>query len=172
MAENKSYTIHRSKKSLVDRGLHASDRLRTLLEDTESRLEHVADIDGVGYVNDARAVDLLSTRDTFKCVTRPIIWIAAAPAHERDYALIEKYVKYKVKEIVVYGGTADFMKRHVGHLVEGFTEAKDLKQAVVRSHRNAVKGDLVVFSPACLPHDGYRHFVERGDRFKTFIAEL
>lgn len=172
MEEKKTYTIHQSKKSLVDRSHNAPDKLRTLLENTEYRLDTVAEIKDIRYVNDSRAIDLLSTRDTLKCLTKPLIWIAAAPAHERDYALIKKHVRYKVKRIVVYGGSADYMKRHLGSLVERFNETTDLASAVELSHKHAIKNDTVVFSPACLPHDGYRNFVDRGDAFKNLVNAL
>ncbi len=172
MEDKKTYTIHQSKKSLVDRGHDAPDKLRTLLENTEYRLDTVAEINDVRFVNDSRAIDLLSTRDTLKCLMKPLIWIAAAPAHERDYALIMKHVRYKVKRIVVYGGSADYMKRHLGPLVERFNETADLASAVEQAYKWAVKNDTVVFSPGCLPNDDYRNFVDRGDAFKNMVNAL
>jgi len=172
MDQKKStYTIHKSKKSLVDRGHTASEKLRKLLEETEYRIDPVGDKAGVQFVNDSRAIDLLSTRDTLKCLNKPLLWIAAAPAHDRDYALIKKHVKYKVKQIIVYGQSADFMKSKLGPLVDKFHVVPDLPSAVKLSAEVAIKGDTVVFSPACAPDDEYRNYVDRGRAFKQFVAE-
>lgn len=172
MEEGRSYTIHKSKKSQIDRDLTARESLRVTLAQTDYRLEPVGKIDGVTYVNDSRACDLLSTRDSFKCILKPIVWLAAEPPHERDYALIENYVKYKVKAVIVSGGKAEDMKRKLEHLVENFSSGLNLREAVRLAHTISDAGDAVVYSPGCTPHDDYRNFVDRGDQFALYVEEL
>jgi UDP-N-acetylmuramoylalanine--D-glutamate ligase len=172
MGEGKSYTIHKSKKSQVDKELTARESLIKALESTAHRMESLGEIEGVEFINDARAADLLSTRDTFKCMMKPAVWLSATTVHERDYALIEKYVKYKIKAIVVYGGEGADMREKLNHLVDDFHAGESLKEAVTICKNIADEGDVVVFSPSCLPEDEFRNFVDRGDAFKIYVDEL
>lgn len=172
MSEGKTYTIHKSKKSLVDRFMNARESLRRSLEDTSHRLEIVRELKGVEFLNDARSSDLLSTRDSFKCIQKPVIWLSATTPHERDYALIEKYVKYKIKSVVMYGGNGDDMKYKLEHLVEEFSSGRTLRDAVEISYRLASEGDVIAFSPSCVPSDDFRNFADRGSAFIRYVNEL
>lgn len=167
--ENKSYSIHKSKKSQVDRIMEARESLRKNLEDTAHRLERVLEYQGVEYISDTRSTDLLSTRDTFKCTLKPIIWLAGSTAHERDYSLLEKYVKYKIKSIVVYGPGAEDMTQKLKHLVESIFSESDLETAVRKSSKIAKKGDVIIFSPSCIIKDQYENFAQRGRAFKQIV---
>jgi UDP-N-acetylmuramoylalanine--D-glutamate ligase len=172
MTESKTYTIHKSKKSLVDRFMDARESLRRTLEDTSHRLEIVDELKGVEFLNDARSSDLLSTRDSFKCLQKPIIWIAATTTHDRDYALIEKYVKLKIKGIVVYGTNGDDMMRKLEGLVESFAAGRSLEDAVQLAYKQAQDGDVVIFSPSCVPNDDFRNFVDRGVAYVQYVNKL
>lgn len=172
MTDSRTYTIHKSKKSLVDRFMNARESLRRSLEDTTYRLEIVREHKGVTYLNDARSSDLLSTRDSFKCLQQPIIWLAATTPHERDYALIEKYVKYKIRSIVVYGSNGDDMRFKLENFVEHFAAGRTLDEAVLMAARLAMKGDAVIFSPSCVPSDEFRNFADRGLAFSQYTNQL
>lgn len=172
MSAGKTYTIHKSKKSQVDRQMNARESLRKTLESTAHRLELVRHTGGVEFINDARSSDLLSTRDSFKCILKPIIWLAATTPHERDYALIEKYVKYKIKCVVAYGSGGDDMRYKLEHLVEKFTSGRTLQDAVVKAYNLASSGDVVIFSPSCVPADDYRNFADRGAAFVQYTKQL
>jgi len=169
--ENKSYSIHKSKKSQVDRIMEARESLRKNLESTAHRLERVLEHNGVEYISDTRSADLLSTRDTFKCTLKPIIWLAGSTAHDRDYSLLEKYIKYKIKSIVVYGPGADDMTQKLKKLVEGMFQENKLENAVKKASEIAQKGDVVIFSPSCVMKDEYSDFAQRGQAFKRILKQ-
>jgi len=169
--ENKSYSIHKSKKSQVDRIMEARESLRKNLESTAHRLERVLENKGIEYVSDTRSADLLSTRDTFKCTLKPIIWLAGSTAHERDYSLLEKYIKYKIKSIVVYGKGVDDMTKKLKNLVEGMFQETTLEDAVKKSIEIAKRGDVVIFSPSCVLKDEYDDFAQRGLAFKQILKQ-
>ncbi len=172
MTETRTYTIHKSKKSLADRFMTARESLRRTLEDTAHRLEVVREVSGVEFLNDARSSDLLSTRDSFKCLQKPIVWLAATTPHERDYALIEKYVKYKIKAIVTYGSNGEDMRYKLEDFVENFDAGRSLEEAVVLAYKTALPGDVVIFSPSCVPSDDYRNFAERGMAYLQYTNNL
>lgn len=169
MAANKSYTIHKSKKSLSDKALDAGENLKRSIDELEHRNEWIADFKDISFVNDARSSDILSTRDTFKCILKPIIWLSANTQYDRDFALIEKYLKFKVKSIVVYAHSADAMKHKLSHLVEHFKYEYKIEDAVMAAFALAEPGDCILFSPGCLPEDGYGSYVERGNAFRQAI---
>jgi UDP-N-acetylmuramoylalanine--D-glutamate ligase len=169
--ENKSYSIHKSKKSQVDRIMEARESLRKNLESTAHRLERVLEHDGVEYISDTRSTDLLSTRDTFKCTLKPIIWLAGSTAHDRDYSLLEKYIKYKIKSIVVYGPGAEDMSQKLKNLVESISRESNLEAAVKKASEIAKRGDVIIFSPSCLIKDKYEDFAQRGLAFKQIVKQ-
>jgi UDP-N-acetylmuramoylalanine--D-glutamate ligase len=170
--ENKSYTIHKSKKSQVDVKLTARESLKNNLANTSHRLDLVKEVGGVEFICDTKAIDLLSTRDSFKCITKPIIWLAASTDHDRDYALIEKYVKKKVKAVVVYGDSGDDMKRKLGDNLDKFGSKPKLEEAIDLAYAYAEKGDVVIFSPSCKTEDEYNNYSDRGLAFTRRVNEL
>lgn len=170
--EGKSYTIHKSKKSQSDRFMEARASLRKTLEGTSHRLEKVAELNDVEFVSDTRSTDLLSTRDTFKCVLKPIVWLAGTTSHERDYSLLEKYVKYKVKSIILYGGNGEDMRKKLKPFVDGFYIENGLEAAVARAFKESSAGDAVIYSPSCAPVDDYVDFSDRGMAFKRIVQEF
>jgi UDP-N-acetylmuramoylalanine--D-glutamate ligase len=172
MPEGKSYTIHKSKTSPVNRDLTARESLKRALEKTAHRMDSVRTVGGVEFINDARSTDLLSTRDSMKCIMKPAIWLAATTPHERDYALIEMYVKYKIKAIVVYGAEGHDMHAKLEHLVDDFVNADHLQKAVLLCYEIAEQNDLVIYSPSCLPNDEYKNFFDRGIAFREFVNQL
>ena len=172
MPEGKSFSIHKSKKSLVDKLLTARESLVKTLEETSHRLEIVRLVNEVDFINDSKSTDLLSTRDSLKCIQKPVIWIACTPPHDRDYALIEKYVKYKIKAIVAFSSESDDIRRKLSDMVEKFDSAPSLKEAIVKAVSFAKKGDTILFSPSCASFDMYDNYIERGNAFKKIINLL
>ena len=172
MAEGKSYTIHKGKKSQSKTSVAALNRMCKKLEATAYRMDLVGEVDGIGFLNDSRSVDLLSTKDSFKCLVGPTVWLTTTTPHERDFALIEKYISEKIKAIVVYGAEAIDMRFKLEKLVNTFLIVADLKEAVNASFKVAEADDLVIYSPSCVAQDGYLNFVDRGQAFDKYVKEL
>jgi len=172
MAEGKTYTIHKGKQSLVKTSEEGLERMRKKLEKTAYRIEPVAIIDDVEFISDTRALDLLSARDSFQCLTSPVVWLTTTTPHERDFALVEKYIAEKVKAIVIYGAQALNMRDQLGKLVEVFRTVTDLKEAVKVCFDLAQANDQVIYSPGCVVDDGYVNFVDRGRAFEKYVKEL
>ncbi len=171
MADNK-YTIHKSKKSQVDKDLTAKPSLKKNIAKTPYRLDFVRKVSGVEFYCDTKASDLLSTRDSFKCIERPIRWLVASASHDRDYALIEKYVEAKVEGIVVYGGLGQDMKKKLGGVISKFDASIELDEAVQKAYQMAEEGDAIVFSPSCAIKDDYNNYADRGQAFIQMVNDL
>ncbi len=168
----KSYTIHRSKKSQADKDLAASETLRKNLIELTYRVVSVATISGVEFICDSRSADLLSTRDTFKFIDKPMVWISAKAKHDRDYSLIEEYVEKKVKGIVVYGEPCEDMQQKLEGYVEKFISKPTLAEAIKAAFKIASNSDAVVYSPSCVVDDGFLTYVDRGKEFIRTVKEL
>jgi UDP-N-acetylmuramoylalanine--D-glutamate ligase len=172
MQNPRNFTIHKSKKSLVDRMMTARKSLINHLDSTDHRLEIVDTIEGVTYINDSKATGILDTRDSLKCLNQPVVWIGCVTPHDRDYSLIEKYVKYKIKSIVVFGSGGDDVKRQFEDKVERFVKVGNLYDAVAQASRLAMAGDAILFSPSCASFDMFANYVERGNAFKKAVNQL
>ena len=172
MGAAKSYTIHKGKKSQLKTSMTALERMRQNLEETAFRLDSVRVINEIRFLNDSRAVDLLSTRDSFKCLKTSAVWLTTTTPHERDFALIENYIRRKIESIVVYGAEAVDMRKQLGSLVKKFLTVDDLNEGVKRSYEIAEANESVIFSPSCVVEDEYLNFVDRGRAFEKFVKEL
>jgi UDP-N-acetylmuramoylalanine--D-glutamate ligase len=172
MSERKTFTIHKSKKSLVDKLLTARQSLVKTLDSTDHRMETVAEINNVEFINDSKATEILDTRDSLKCLMKPIIWVACSTPHDRDYALIEKYVRYKVKSIIVLGSGGDDLKNSFEEKVDKFHKATNLYEAIAMAKKLALPGEVVLFSPSCASYDMFSNYVERGNAFKKVVTQL
>lgn len=171
-SKKKTYTIHKSKKSQSDKTLSAGENLRRNLERTTYRVDSVATVRGVEFICDTRSADLLSTRDTFKYLEKPIIWISGRPKHERDYSLLENYLTHKIKAIVVYGGQSEDMENKLESFIQSFDSKTTLEEAVKAAVKVAKDGDVVVFSPSCAVKDDYLNYVDRGKDFIRIVEKL
>ncbi len=169
---DKSYTIHKSKKSQVDIKLTARESLKNSIASTSHRIDFVREISNVEFLCDTKSTDLLSTRDSFKCVSRPIIWLAATTQHDRDYALIEKYVRFKVRSVVVYDGAGEDMKRKLIEDLDQFESRSTLEQAIQTAYKIASPGDVVIYSPSCMVEDDYNNYSDRGIAFTRCVGQL
>lgn len=172
MASQRTFTIHKSKKSLVDKLMTARQSLIKNLDTMDHRLETVAEIDGATFINDSKSTGILDTRDSLKCINQPIIWIACSTPHDRDYSLIEKYVKYKIKSIVVFGTGGDDIKKSFEDQVEHFVRVANLYEAVAHAKKLSAAGDAVLFSPSCASFDLFTNYVERGNAYKKVVNQL
>lgn len=170
--ESKVFTIHRGKQSLADKLLDAREKLIKELKSTEHRLEDVDEKDGVLFINDAKAVNLITTKDSIRCLKRPVVWIVCSTPYDRDFMLLNKMVEYKVKSIVILGESADDIKRELKPLVDQMIQTYTLKDAVIEAKNLASKGDCVLFSPSCPPTPEYNNFVEMGLAFKQEVSKL
>lgn len=172
MKEKKSYTIHKSKKSQTDKTLSASDNLRRNLERTTYRVDTVATVKDVEFVCDSRSADLLSTRDSFKYLEKPIIWISGKAKHERDYSLIEAYLINKIKGVVIYGLNGEDANTVLTTIVKAVKVKESLAEAVNAAYKMAAKGDVVLYSPSCAVKDEYLNYVDRGKDFIRMVNDL
>ena len=151
------------------------DDIRRALEDfsgVEHRLEPVADIDGVHWINDSKATNVNSCWYALEAMTGPTVLILGGKDKGNDYSEILPLVKEKVTAIVAMGvdnaKIVDFFAPHVERIADTHT----LDDAIEACRSFAREGDTVLLSPCCASFDLFKSYEDRGRRFKDAVRKL
>lgn len=136
------------------------------------RLEFVARIHGVDFINDSKATNVNSTWYALESMQNKVVWIAGGIDKGNDYTLLKDLVKSKVKAIVCLGAKNDNIIKFFGPLVEKIYETTSMNEAVNLSNHLATKDETVLLSPACASFDLFENFEERGNMFKEAVNRL
>lgn len=138
----------------------------------EHRLEFVANVHGVSYINDSKATNVNATWYALESFQKPIVWIVGGKDKGNDYSKLIPLVKQKVKAIICLG--IDNLKIHgaFGDLVETMVDVTSAEEAVEEAFSLVKKGDIVLLSPACASFDLFENYEDRGNRFKAAVKSL
>jgi UDP-N-acetylmuramoylalanine--D-glutamate ligase len=141
-------------------------------ESLEHRMEHVATVRGVEFINDSKATNVNSTWYALESTEKPTILILGGVDKGNDYTLIEELVKEKVKAIICMG--TDNVKIHEAFeaMVPAIVDVQSAAEAVQSAFQLAAKGDVVLLSPACASFDLFKNYEDRGDQFKQAVRDL
>lgn len=138
----------------------------------EHRLEHVAKISGVAYINDSKATNVNSTWYALESVSAPIVLIMGGVDKGNDYSMLKDLVKSKVKAIVCLGKNNKRIHEAFEEDVEIIVNTFSAIEAVQVAYHLAKKGDTVLLSPACASFDLFKSYEDRGNQFKMAVKEL
>jgi len=138
----------------------------------EHRLEYVATIRGVDYINDSKATNINSTWYALEEATRPVIWIAGGQDKGNDYSILLPLVKAKVKAIICLGIDNTKIHRDFQPHVPLIIDADTAEEAVQLAYKLAEKEEIVLLSPACASFDLFKNYEDRGDQFKKAVFNL
>src|SRR5687767_15617250 len=141
-------------------------------ESLEHRMEPVATIRGVEFINDSKATNVNSTWYALESMNKPTILVLGGVDKGNDYSLITDLVKEKVKAIICLG--ADNRKIHdaFGNIVSTIVNTDNAVDAVKAAFHLSNKGDVVLLSPACASFDLFKNYEDRGNQFKRAVKEL
>ena len=137
----------------------------------EHRLEFVKEINAVRYFNDSKGTNVGAVMKSLESFIEPIILIAGGRDKAGDFSQLRHLVRDKVKTLVLIGEASEKIKIALGDLTETVM-AQDLREAVRISRSMAVKGDVVLLSPACASFDMFVNFEDRGRQFKKIVMEM
>jgi len=151
------------------------DIIRESLEDfvnVEHRLEFVASINGIEFINDSKATNINSTWYALESMQKPTVLILGGQDKGNNYDEILDLVKEKVKAIVCLGvDNSKIIKAFKGS-VENIMEAGSAGEAVAMCYKLATKGDVVLLSPACASFDMFQNYEDRGAQYKAAVRGL
>ena len=150
----------------------SKDSIREALSDftgVEHRLEFIADIDGVEWINDSKATNVNSCYYALESMKRPTVLILGGKDKGNDYSEILPLVQEKVKSIVAMGKDnakiIDFFTGKVPQIVD----THSLADAAEACRKLASAGDTVLLSPCCASFDLFKSYEDRGRQFKDYV---
>ncbi len=151
------------------------DIVRESLEDftnVEHRLEFVAKVNGIEFINDSKATNINSAWFALESMENPTVWIVGGVDKGNDYSELTALVREKVKAIVCLGTDNQKIIEAFSGIVETIVEAKSAAEAVAYGYRLAQKDEIVLLSPACASFDLFENYEDRGNQFKQAVRML
>ncbi len=151
------------------------ETIRESLQDfqnAEHRLEFVASVNGIEFINDSKATNVNSTWYALESMQKPVVWICGGQDKGNDYNELNDIVKQNVKAIVCLGKDNKKIIKAFEGIVETIVETNNAADAVAASYKLAKKGDVVLLSPACASFDLFKNYEDRGMQFKGAVRSL
>lgn len=149
-----------------------AERLRAF-KGVAHRMEPVATIDGVLYVNDSKGTNPDSTEKALGSYgERPIVLIAGGRNKGSDMAVLVPLMRAHCRGVVLVGeATGDFIDAFERTGYTDYVCAESFEDAVAKAREMAQSGDVVLLSPACASWDMFDNFEQRGDLFKELVKD-
>lgn len=141
-------------------------------EGIEHRLEFVAKVNGITFINDSKATNINSTWFALESMDRPTVWIVGGQDKGNDYESIKDLVKEKVKAIVCLGLENQKIIDAYHDIIPNIVETNSAQDAVKAAYRLAKKDEAVLLSPACASFDIFENYEDRGRQFKYAVRGL
>ncbi|MEI8136503.1 MAG: UDP-N-acetylmuramoyl-L-alanine--D-glutamate ligase, partial [Bacteroidota bacterium] len=141
-------------------------------QNIEHRLEFIATINGIEFINDSKATNVNSTWYALETMQKPVVWICGGQDKGNDYNELFDLVKEKVKAIVCLGKDNSKIIAAFKDAVELIVETDNANDAVAASYKIGKKGDVVILSPACASFDLFQNYEDRGMQFKRAVKGL
>jgi len=138
----------------------------------EHRLEKVARIRGVEYINDSKATNVNSTWYALQSIKTPVVLIMGGTDKGNDYRLIESLIEEKCRALIFLG--VDNAKLHAffDEKMMHTSDARSMREAVLQAYSIAERGDTVLLSPCCASFDLFKNYEDRGTQFKDCVRNL
>jgi UDP-N-acetylmuramoylalanine--D-glutamate ligase len=136
------------------------------------RLEEVAEINKVRFVNDSKATNVDSVWYALDSFNSPLIWIAGGIDKGNDYSQIDELVKKKVKALICLGKDNSKLHKAFDNKIKTIVDTDNINNAVSEAFAMAEEGDVVLLSPACASFDLFKNYEDRGEQFKERVESL
>lgn len=138
----------------------------------EHRLEHVARIRGVDYINDSKATNVNAVWYALESMDNPTVWIAGGVDKGNDYTSLLELASEKVRALVCLGTDNEKMVEAFKERVPMVLETNSMVEAVEMAYKISEKNDNVLLAPACASFDLFENYMDRGDQFKKAVMSL
>ena len=145
----------------------------------EHRLQYVATVRGVRFINDSKATNVNSCWYALESMTTPTVLILGGKDKGNDYSEIDDLVRTKCHTLVFMGLHNEKLHEHFDDFKSQITNDKlqiidtnNLHDAVQAAYHAAHDGDTVLLSPCCASFDLFKSYEDRGDQFMTAVRNL
>jgi len=135
------------------------------------RLEPIAKINGVTYVNDSKATNLDAVQVALESFTQPIILLLGGLDKGGDFRSLLPHTHNNLKEVIAFGQAKELILTALRDAVRS-TSVMDLKEALELAQNCSQPGDVVLLSPGCASFDQFENFEERGDHFRSLVTVM
>ncbi len=141
-------------------------------ENIEHRLEFVARVHGITFINDSKATNVNSAWYALESMDKPVIWVAGGTDKGNDYNELMDLVKMKVKAIICLTKDSSKIRAAFSGVVDTIIDTDSAEQAVRVAYDLGKDGDSVLLSPACASFDLFENYEDRGRQFKAAVKSL
>jgi UDP-N-acetylmuramoylalanine--D-glutamate ligase len=138
----------------------------------EHRLEYVATVRNVRYINDSKATNVNSCWYALQSMKTPTVLILGGTDKGNDYSEIEELVNEKVTSLIFMGVDNTALMAFFKDKVTNIVEVKSMEDAVAEAYKIAKSGETVLLSPCCASFDLFKNYEDRGRQFKTCVRNL
>ncbi len=151
------------------------EKLREGIKDFKGaahRLEEIAEINGIKFVNDSKATNVDSVFYALGSFNKPVIWIAGGIDKGNDYSQILDLVSQKVKALICLGKDNTPLTTYFQGKIPVIKETQSMAEVVKWGKELAISGEIVLLSPACASFDLFKNYEDRGDQFRAAVLAL
>lgn len=138
----------------------------------EHRLEKVARVKGVDYINDSKATNVNSCWYALQSMKTKTVLILGGKDKGNDYNEIADLVKEKCSGLIFLGLHNEKLHDFFGNFGLPIVDAQSMPNAVNAAYNMAKKGETVLLSPCCASFDLFKSYEDRGDQFKECVRNL
>ncbi|MBQ1874155.1 MAG: UDP-N-acetylmuramoyl-L-alanine--D-glutamate ligase [Paludibacteraceae bacterium] len=138
----------------------------------EHRLQYVATVRGVRYINDSKATNVNSCWYALESMTTPTVLILGGKDKGNDYSEIDQLVREKCHTLVFMGLHNEKLHEHFDSFGLQIIDTDNLHDAVQGAYEAAREGDTVLLSPCCASFDLFRSYEDRGEQFMAAVRAL
>ncbi len=138
----------------------------------EHRLQYVATVRGVRWINDSKATNVNSCWYALESMTTPTVLILGGKDKGNDYSEIDELVKEKCHTLVFMGLHNEKLREHFGSFGLNIIDTDNLHDAIQGAYEAAHEGDTVLLSPCCASFDLFKSYEDRGEQFMAAVRKL
>ena len=138
----------------------------------EHRLQYVATVKGVRWINDSKATNVNSCWYALESMTTPTVLILGGKDKGNDYSEIDELVKEKCHTLVFMGLHNEKLREHFGGFGLNIIDTDNLHDAIQGAYKAAHEGDTVLLSPCCASFDLFKSYEDRGEQFMAAVKNL
>lgn len=141
-------------------------------EGVEHRLEYVATVRGIRFINDSKATNVNSCWYALQSMKTPLILILGGTDKGNDYTEIEDLIKEKVHTLIFLGIDNHKLHQFFDKMEKKTFDVQSMEDAVNTAYKQGCKGDTVLLSPCCASFDLFMNYEDRGHQFKELVKKL
>lgn len=147
-----------------------AEALRTF-QSVPHRMEYIATIDGVDFINDSKATNIDAALQALRAMDKPVVWVAGGQDKGNDYSELAGLVQEKVKAMICLTADDSKLRAAFEALVTEVVTTRNVTETVAEAARLATRGDVVLLSPACASFDLFDNYAARGDLFREAVLQ-